>query len=273
MCPAACVRRKKKEETMNPIELLKNGFDSFTKSEQKAAAYILNDPKVVLAESLSIIAKKSGSSNAALVRLCQKLGFRGFSEFQFSMHRALISHETDPDGARIDSMQGILNLYTQYINQLPSFVSQQELARMAQAICEANRISIWGVNRTGQSARQLSNRLGRLGLFNKVTEDFVVMHDDANCLHKGDLCILFTMFGRGRKDYDQMMALLQERGCHTVLVTMNPRLPSARYADQVIALPCISRASATNFFEDQIIVYLFIELLLYEVANTYIEKE
>ena len=85
---------------MSPIELLKNGFDSFTKSEQKAAAYILNDPKVVLAESLSIIAKKSGSSNAALVRLCQKLGFRGFSEFQFSMHRALISHETDPDGAR-----------------------------------------------------------------------------------------------------------------------------------------------------------------------------
>lgn len=81
------------------------------------------------------------------------------------------------------------------------------------------------------------------------------------------------MFGRGRKDYDQMLALLQERGCHTVLVTMNPRLPSARYADQVIALPCISRASATNFFEDQIIVYLFIELLLYEVANTYTEKE
>ncbi len=273
MCPAACLWRKRKEVTMSPIELLENGFESFTKSEQKAATYILKNPRAVLSESLSVIAKNSGSSNAALVRLCQKLGFRGFSEFQFSMHRALISHETDPDGARIDNMQGILNMYTQYINQLPSFVSQAELAQMAKAVCEANRICIWGVNRTGQSARQLSHRLGRLGIFSKMTDDFVVMIDDANCMNKGDLCILFTMFGRGRKDYDQMLATLRERGCQKILVTMNPRLPLARYADQIISLPCISRASATNFFEDQIIVYLFIELLLYEVANTYIEKE
>ncbi|MPN00663.1 hypothetical protein SDC9_147859 [bioreactor metagenome] len=54
---------------------------------------------------------------------------------------------------------------------------------------------------------------------------------------------------------------------------MNPHLPLARDVDQVIALPCISRSSTTNFFEDQIIVYLFIELLLYEVANRYTEKE
>ena len=88
---------------MDPIALLQKNMDSFTKSEQKLAQYILDNPRCVLGEGISSIAKSADSSNAALVRLCQKLGYKGFSEFKFSMHRYLLSHGAERSGEQGES--------------------------------------------------------------------------------------------------------------------------------------------------------------------------
>lgn len=257
---------------MDPITLLRSNFDSLTKSEQKLARYLLDNPTVVLNKStIDNITKAAGSSNAAMVRLCQKLGFKGFSEFRFSMHRALITHVTDDleqnDG--IDTMQGLLNIYTSYINQLPRFVSTQELQKAAQVICSAKRIAIWGANRTFLSAQQLSHRLRRMGIFNEASDDGVVLRDNTEILGTGDCFILFTMKGRGVNPYASYVADLVKRGCYVILVTMDPKILAAKDATQVFTLPCPSRDPSVNFLEDQIVTYLFIELLLYEVGKAY----
>lgn len=258
---------------MDPIALLKSNFDSLTKSEQKLARYLLNDPAAVLNNNTTIdaIAKAAGSSNAAMVRLCQKLGFKGFSEFRFSMHRALITHTTDDleAGDTVSPMQGLLNIYTSYINQLPQFVSPEELQRAARVICSAKRIAIWGANRTFLSAQQLSHRLRRIGIFNEASNDWVVLRDDSEILGAGDCFILFTMKGRGFNPYTSYVTELAKRGCHVILVTMDPKIPAAKEATQVFTLPCPSKDPSVNFLEDQVVAFLFIELLLYEVGKAY----
>lgn len=254
---------------MDPITLLKSNFDSFTKSEQKLARYLLDNPTAVLTNTIDTITKAAGSSNAAMVRLCQKLGFKGYSEFKFSMHRALVTHVTDDleqaDG--IDTMQGLLNIYVSYINQLPQFVRTEELQKAARVICSANRIAIWGANRTFLSAQQLSHRLRRMGIFNEVSDDWVVLRDDTEILGTGDCFILFTMKGRGFNPYTSYVTDLVARGCTVILVTMDPKIAAAKDATQVFTLPCPSRDPSVNFLEDQVVTFLFIELLLYEVAR------
>lgn len=252
---------------MDPMELLKTNYDNLTKAEQKVADYVLRQPQSMLNMTLARLAQASGTSNAAVIRLSQKIGYDGFSEFKFSMNRYLLSHGAETAPAEQDSTRYILDTYMRYINQIPAFVPQETLRLLAGKILTARRLDIWGVNRTAQSARQLSNRLQRLGIYNKVTDDGIVMLDDSNILEKGDVCILFTLNGRGRPDYAQMLADLQARGCYVILVTMNDRLKMVQYADETVVLPWISHDARTNFFEDQIIVYLFIELLLYEVVK------
>ena len=256
---------------MDPITQLETSFDSLTKSEQRLARYLLDDPSSILNASIDSITKAAGSSNAAMVRLCQKLGYKGFSEFRFSMHRALMTHVTDDMDAtdEVSTMQGLLNIYTGYINQLPQFVSAQELQKAAQVICSAGRIAIWGANRTFLSAQQLSHRLRRMGIFNSVSDDGVVMRDDAEILGEGDCFILFTMKGRGFNPYTSYVSELVKRGCHVILVTMDPKIPAAKHATQVFTLPCPSRDPSVNFLEDQVVTFPFIELLLYEVGKTY----
>lgn len=122
---------------MDPIALLQKNMDSFTKSEQKLAQYILDNPRYVLGENISGIAKSATSSNAALVRLCQKLGYKGFSEFKFSMHRYLLSHGAEHSGEQSENgspMQATIEAYIHYIRQLPDFVDEAELRKAAQTI-------------------------------------------------------------------------------------------------------------------------------------------
>ncbi len=256
---------------MDPIALLRSNFDSFTKSEQKLARYLLDSPASILSNSIDYIAKAAGSSNAAMVRLCQKLGFKGYSEFRFSMHRSLITHAADDlDSAdKLSPMQGLLNIYTSYINQLPQFVNEQELQKAARVICNAKRIAIWGSNRTFLSAQQLSHRLRRMGIFNAASDDWVVLRDDTEILGTGDCFIFFSMKGRGLRQYASYVGNLIARGCYVILVTMDPKIPSAKDATQVFTLPCPSRDPSANFLEDQVVTFLFIELLLYEVGKCY----
>ncbi len=76
---------------MNPLELLEQELPRLTKSEKIIAKYILGNPMAVIRYSLTQVAKESKSSNTAIIRLCQKLGYQGFSEFKFSMSRAALS--------------------------------------------------------------------------------------------------------------------------------------------------------------------------------------
>ncbi len=257
---------------MDPITLLQDNMGNFTKAEQKLAQYILAHPRCVLGQSITGITKSADSSNAALVRLCQKLGFKGFAEFKFSMHRYLLSRGAERDDAQgqpLSPMQTTIESYIRYIRQLPDFVDEDALRQAAKTICAARHITIWGFNRTFQSAKQLSHRLGRLGIFNQPTDDWVVMTDDSETLTDKDLCIIISVAGRGPSGRDSLFRSLRDRGCPILLITMNPKISVAKYATQIFTLPWISHDDADNFFEDQVIVYLFLELLLYEVAKIY----
>lgn len=258
-------------EDVNPITQLTERFDEFTKSEQKLARYLLDNLQSMMGDPLSDITQRAGSSNAAMVRLCQKLGYKGFSEFRFSMRQALITSAADSPEKSKSSYQDILNTYVRYINQIPLLVGKDEIQRAARTICGAKRLGIWGANRTALSAQMLSHRLRRMGIFNEVSSDSIVLVDNASILSHGDCYIIFSMKGRGIATCDGSIAELAERGCYVILVTMDPKMPAAQKVTQVITLPCPSRDPSPNFLEDQIVVYLFIELLLYEVSWCYQE--
>lgn len=254
---------------MTPIELFEQRRPEMTKSELVVADYIKENPVNVVRYTLTDLAKFSGSSNAVIIRLCQKLGYDGYSEFKFSMSRYLLSNVSGEVNNNTDPMQNIISTYLQYISQIPSFIDEKELQKSANFINDARQITIWGVNRTYLSACQLSHRLMRMGVPNSATDDSVRMMDYSNILKKGDLCILFTVGGKGSTLYPELFQRLKERGCSTILFTMAPKLTSiSKSADINIVLPCIGQAGRQNFYDDQTIFFVFIELLLYEVART-----
>lgn len=256
-------------QSMNPLELLEKEFPNLTKSEQMITRYILDHPMFVIRFSLTQIAKEAKTSNTAIIRLCQKLGYQGFSEFKFSLSRTALSdtHEGDKEGSREsdDSMRAIVSQYVKYLNQMAAETDMDQIRRIGALICQSPRLAIMGYNRTGFSASQLSYRLSRIGVANHLATDQVVMADYMEIFGPGDVCLIFSI--SAAKTYKEIVQRLKKNGATVVLFTMNTASPLKNLCDHYICLPQISYNKRMGFLDDQAIFFVFIEVLISEVAK------
>ena len=69
---------------MTVLENMQAVLPSLPKNERKAAEYLLNYPHDIQRRSAEVIAQDAGVSRSAIVRLCQKLGYQGWSEFKYA---------------------------------------------------------------------------------------------------------------------------------------------------------------------------------------------
>lgn len=252
---------------MNPIERLELHKDSFTKSEEQIMNYIINNKLAIIQLSVVEIAKKSNTSKSAIIRLCQKIGYDGFSEFKFDLSRYLISNNQTTDNLESkDSITAITSNYADYINKIGTTLTLDDIKTLAQHMLNSNKVKIFGYNRTGFSANQLRYRLSKIGFDAESITDPVLMKDACNNLTKNDLCLIFSIKG-SKNIYLDCAKTLRENGCKIVLITMTPKTSLKSYCDLTISLPYISMASDVKFLDDQAIFFVFIEIILSELAK------
>lgn len=251
---------------VGPIERLKAGLGSFTQAEEAAARYFIDHPSSVVNKTIAAVAKEAGLTTTGIMRMCQRVGYSGYAEFRFSMNRHLISHGVD-NTEEASSIDHLADAYATYLRKTTDSLDREQLQRVARLILGARRISMWGCNRTYESVKQLSLRLFRIGVFNQTTSDPDIMDDVSSILGTGDLCVVMSMNGRGTKSYASLMSSLVERGCDVLLITMNPKIGLIKHAAEAVVLPWISRDYATGLLEDQMIVFMYLECLLNEIAT------
>ncbi|HYG58664.1 MAG TPA: MurR/RpiR family transcriptional regulator, partial [Symbiobacteriaceae bacterium] len=60
------------------------------RAEARLGTYIQAHPHDVIQLSITDLADRSGTSEATVVRLCRRLGFRGFQEFKIGLAQSLV---------------------------------------------------------------------------------------------------------------------------------------------------------------------------------------
>ena len=108
-------------------------------------------------------------------------------------------------------------------------------------------------------------RLIRFGINSHYLNDLPLMQAYRSIVKPKDLVVLFSISGSDR--YTEYFHSYKESGCTCVLITMNPKSVLFKDADLAICLPCASKSSTTLFLDDQLIFYLFIEILIAEIAR------
>lgn len=252
---------------MNPLDVLERELPGLTRSEQNIARYIIQNPLTVVRDSLTTVAREAKASNTAIIRLCQKLGYQGFSEFKFTLSRAVLSNNGRPQEDNYDpqanSLSSIVSQYTQYLNRMAVETDIDKIRAIAALVCQSGRLAIMGINRTGFSASQFSYRLSKMGVANHLITDEYVMLDYMEILSAGDTCVIFSI-STGK--YAEIASRLKKNGANLVLFTMTETTPLKKLADHMVCLPRISYDKRMNFLDDQAIFFVFIEAVLSEVA-------
>ncbi|MCI5773574.1 MAG: MurR/RpiR family transcriptional regulator [Erysipelotrichaceae bacterium] len=245
---------------MNPIELIQNHFEDFTKNEKEIAIYIINNPHQIFHYSIMDLVKNTKTSKSAIIRFTQKLGYEGFSDFKFDLRRAIISN----DNEYIEN-NSIIRSYIECLVQMEATMDKKQISNLAEQIVKSNRIKVVGSGRTFNSAFQLKQRLLKIGIDSEAIQEYSIIRDSLSILKQEDLVIIFTIADNGKaytpifKDFDFDFSL------NTITMTNN--LPFKKFCNNYITLPKISNYRYNTFLDDQALFYVFIEILLNEVAK------
>lgn len=253
---------------MDLIERMKSQEGKFTESELAVARYIAGHPMDVVGNTVSKVSELSGLSAAAIVRMCQRMGYSGFSEFRFEMDRQLLSNGTQEEGGANEGglLSRFVNINAVQLRRVAEAVDASLLNHVAASLCAAPRVAVWGVDRMYERALQLSAGLMHVGIFNSVTNDTTVMDDVAGILGKGDVCVVISQKGRDYDAYALLMDAIRENGGEAFFVTVNARSQFISHASSAIVLPNIGTGGRSDLSNAQLMIYLYLEILLDEVA-------
>ncbi|WP_033163724.1 MurR/RpiR family transcriptional regulator [Sharpea azabuensis] len=250
---------------MNPLERLDFYKESYTHSDNNIYHYIKKHPNSVTVNSIDTLAEQIHTSKAAIIRFSKKIGYSGFSEFKFELSRYIVSGERESENDNnLDIITSITSLYAGFIKQIHDVVSMEDIKTIAQMITDAHRVKIFGQNRTYTSAMQLRHRLAKIGYDAEAVRGTILLSQICDYLTPDDLIIFFTTRAKEKLYYD-ILSNAKKNGIKIIMIScQNTTL--LKNSDFSVVLPSISRMSENSFLDDQALFFVFIEIILAEIA-------
>ena len=126
------------------MAIIKSGYEQMSSAERKVADCVLESPDAALNMNVSELAQSSGVSDATVVRMCHRLGYKGYYQLRLMMARDLGSEgESQPEDDGGNPVQNIFNRYAATLqlignNMDPALMTKCRLQRLGTR-CIADR--------------------------------------------------------------------------------------------------------------------------------------
>jgi DNA-binding MurR/RpiR family transcriptional regulator len=252
---------------------LQNKFDALTRAERQLADVILENYPVSGLGSITTMAEKAGVSTPSVARLVQKLGFRGFPEFQKQLRKELEATLSGPIAkhekwARDAPEAHILNQFTDAVmNNIKKSLAQIDPAVFDAAcklLADENR-SVYMVG--GRITRALADYFflhmqvirPNVTLIQSISN--VWPHYLLN-MKKGDVIVIFDV-RRYENSTLKLAEMAADKGAEIILLTDQWISPIGKFTDMVLA----SRIVVPSAWDSSIAPMLLLETILAEVQG------
>lgn len=246
---------------MNPSDRIKLNKHKFTKTDYKIYQYLLENPSKIVHGNVYEIADWIGVSRTAIIRFAKKLDYIGFSEFKYDFSRLVHSgnfNNNNPDETSIDY---IVDIYQRSIAAIKGTLNEKALKKLIDRLINANKVKVFGLNRTGLAAIQLRQRFHKIDFDAEAVTDYILIPEVARQGHENDVHIFFSTLG----ETPIILEAIQNsyhRNVFTVVVTMNANSKMLKYSKLSLFLPSTDIFSSRYFFDLQVINFTFIEILV-----------
>ncbi len=220
---------------------LQSTFDALTRAERQLADSILENYPVSGLGTITTVAQAAGVSTPTVARMVQKLGYKGFAEFQAALRHELEAKITGPiakyDTWAADAPEGhILNRFaeavTSNIRQTLAQVDTESFDQSCAMLADPAR-AIYVVG--GRITRSLADYFF---LHMQVIRPNVThIQSISNAwphylldLNEGDIVVVFDI-RRYENSTLKLAEMAREKGARIILFTDQWRSPVAKYAD------------------------------------------
>ncbi|MEZ0492703.1 MurR/RpiR family transcriptional regulator [Kineococcus sp. TBRC 1896] len=240
-------------ETLDPAQHIEAVRADLPPSLRKVADFVLASPESVEECSASELARRAGTSQAAVTRFCQTIGLDGYqglvrwmareqgrkagggSAWGSAWETAGIGPEITPDDA-LDRVAAVVAAAdARSLQDTARRLDLDALERAAQAVARAHRVDVYGVGGSAVMAAETDSRLFGIGV---PVRNWTEVHDastSAALLTPADVAIAISFSGATREVVEPT-ELAARRGATTVAVTGDPVSALAQLADVVLTV-------------------------------------
>ena len=259
-------------------DMITAGYESMTRAEKQLANSLLDNYPVSGLGSITTVAEAAGISTPTVVRMVQKLGFRGFTEFQSRLHQELeatISNPITKHERMAPNAPGahILNRFADAVmnnmRQSLGAIDPADFDAAAKLIGDRKRsVYLAGGRITGALAEYFFTHLQviRPGVTRMTTSPSGWPHYVLN-MNKGDVLILFDI-RRYERELEALAKTASEVGAEIVLFTDSWGSPIGKNARHAFRL----HIEAPSAWDSSVVTLLVVEALIEAVQSAHWDK-
>lgn len=221
---------------------IRESYHALSKNQKKIANYILNNKSVVLQSSITVLARKIGTTTATLTRFCQALRYKGFSELKFYMENDLILPSDENvligrDDTLSDSIHKLLKYNVDALTDTMLLLDESRLRQAISLIVRAEKVYFYAEGGTGSSAQLGYHLFLQIGVTSNCFTDASLMIMSTSHLTSKDVVICMSYSGAAEGVLTAMRFARKNKAA-VIAVTAFPNSRFAKAADIVLSYSC-----------------------------------
>lgn len=245
-------------------------YTTLTKSEKKVYQAVLNNPQIVLSETIQEVATAYDVSVASIQRFIKKIDYRGFPEFRLAVEEWLNEQATQHKPQAQSKLQKIVNAYTSTLNLLGQINIEDEMNNLVTDMRKTNVIKSLGIGNTALSAEQLTYSMYSEDKFIEVVDTDIKIDYLVNSLKPDMLLIIFSVTG-STLTYERLMKAAKQKQIPVYLITMNQDSKLLTLTDHQFILPSTyvhNNRQTVHMVDNRTILYCFAEVISYYYSTS-----
>ena len=231
------------------------------------------DPEKLIQEKTVDLARRSGTDSAQVVRLCQKLGFEGFTDLkskimmEFLEQKNTLQRQVALPNDPVEKLKKMFSEdFTRTINGTLEELDDSQLVKAVKMISQAHNIFLFGMGASQLAARDMQTKLLRLGLSAFFIDDVEMMRVFGKTLTGSDLIFLISF--SGATEYIVSIAQLAKKNQVPIISLTNyPDSPLARLSTTVLMTTANEDKVRVGAMTSIISQFLVIDLLTSMLAG------
>ncbi len=247
-------------------------YSSLRTAEQRVADFILKHAEELIYLTVTELAERTQTSESTVVRLCQKIGYKGYQEFKIMLARDLVGptetvYQQIDRGDSLEKLKAkIFQANAQALKDTIEVLSDAELERAVAAISKARRVEIYGIGGSAPLALDAYHKFMKLGVPAVWLNDGDLMAMSSSLLGPDDVALGISHTGASR-DVCDAMENAKAVGATTICITHQATSPITKASDVKLFTAAKETAFGSDATSSRIAQLTIIDTLYAGIAN------
>jgi len=267
-----------KEVRVDPVHVpgsfvrLQGAYSTLRAAEQRVADFILKHPDELIYLTVTELAERTDTSESTVVRLCQKIGYKGYQEFKIVLARDLVGPTTEiyaaiePGDDLATIKNKVFQANAQALRDTLEVLDEVQLQRAVDTLAGARRLEIYGVGGSSPLALDAYHKFVKLGVAAVALSDGDLMAMSSSLLGAGDVALGISHTGASR-DVTDALGRAKRGGARTICITHRSSSPITKVSDVVLVTAAQQTAFRSDASSSRIAQLAVIDTLYVGVAH------